>query len=224
MSRVAENIGLYATTVAVFAIGISAFMLLAPIDRTVIPYQNKLENGCYMLFSKAVLAQPGCFELQEDVAFENNDDYFLLIKSSDVRVDLKGKSVTGPGQSSTQSGIYIEGGDNISISNGSIGGFMFGIRGEPSVAGEPLKYVQLKDLKVTNASLIGVKLIANEVSIDNTDVEAPGDSENRIHDYIFDVSIEAQTCFYNNGKRRKPLGRPADGSRVRLPDHCVAER
>lgn len=224
MSTAAENIRLYAATAAVFAIGIGAFTLFAPIDRNAVPYQNELENGCFMVFRNSVLDRPGCFELQEDVTLDRDNDYFLWIKSSDVKVDLKGKTVTGPGQSSTQSGIYIEGGDNISISNGSIAGFMFGIRGEPSAAGEPLKQIQLKNLKVSNASLIGVKLIADDVNIENTNVEAPKEVENRKYDYVFDVSVEAQTCSYGTGKRRIPTGKPGKEPLVNLPDHCVVER
>jgi hypothetical protein len=224
MSSAAENIRLYSITTAIFAVGIGAFVLFAPIDKKAVPYQNKLENGCFMLFGTAVLDEPGCFELQEDVAFEGDNDYFLLIKSSDVRVDMNGKMVTGPGQSSTQAGIYIEAGDNISISNGSIGSFMFGIRGEPSAAGEPLKQVQLKNLKVSNASLIGVKLIADEVDIDNTYVEAPKEVENRKYDYVFDVSVEAKTCKYGESKVKTVSMQRPDSPLVRLPDNCVIER
>jgi hypothetical protein len=225
MSRAAENIRLYAVTAAIFTVGIGGFFLFAPIDKNAAPYQNKkLENGCFMLFRSAVLDQPGCFELQEDVAFEGDNDYFLLIKSSDVQVELNGRTVTGPGQSSTQSGIYIEGGDNISISNGSIGGFMFGIRGEPSAAGEPLKKVQLKNLNVSNASLIGVKLIADDVTIDNTYVEAPKEVENRKYDYVFDVSVEAKACSYSEGRGARVSGQRLENPLVRLPDHCALNR
>jgi len=224
MSRAAETIRLYTATAAIFAVGIGAFLLFAPIDKKAVPYQNKLENGCFMLFRSAVLDQPGCFELQEDVAFEGDNDYFLLIKSSDVHVELNGWTVTGPGQSSTQSGIYIEGGDNISISNGSIAGFMFGIRGEPSAAGEPLKKVQLKNLNVSNASLIGVKLIADDVTIDNTYVEAPKEGENRKFDYVFDVSVEAKVCSYSDGKGAGVSGQRLENPLVRLPDQCALNR
>lgn len=224
MSRAAENNRLYAATAAIFTVGVGAFMLFAPIDKEAVPYQNKLENGCFMLFRSAVLDQPGCFELQEDVVFEADNDYFLLIKSSDVKVEMNGRTVTGPGQSSTQSGIYIEGGDKISISNGSIGGFMFGIRGEPSAVGEPLKQIQLKNLEVSNATLIGVKLIAEEVDIDNTHVEAPKEVENRKYDYVFDVSIEAKTCRYVEGKGKRVSLQGPDSALVRLPDTCVIEQ
>lgn len=53
MNRAAENIRLYAATAASFIIGIGGFLLFAPIDKNAVPYQNKLENGCFMLFGSA---------------------------------------------------------------------------------------------------------------------------------------------------------------------------
>jgi len=223
MSRAAENKRLYVATGAILAAGIGAFTLLAPIDKRAAPYWNELDNGCFMLFGTAVLDRPGCFELQQDVVLEGDNEYFLYINSSDVQVDLKGKTVTGPGQSSTQSGIYINGGDNIRIANGSISGFLFGIRGEPTATGEPLKYLQLRNLEVSNASLIGITLFADEVYMLGTRVEAPGEVKNRKYDYFLDIRVEAQTCYYQEGRREGASLQPPSNPLVALPDHCVIE-
>lgn len=102
MSRAAETIRLYTATAAIVAVGIGAFFLFAPIDKKAVPYQNKLENGCFMLFRSAVLDQPGCFELQEDFAFGGDSDFFLWTKASDVQVDLNGRAVTEPGCSAAR--------------------------------------------------------------------------------------------------------------------------
>nr|CAD6596093.1 hypothetical protein RTCK_00209 [Rhizobium sp. TCK] len=224
MKRAADNARLYAVTAAVFAVGTVAFWLFAPIDKTAVPYRNKLENGCYMLFGSAVIDEPGCFELQEDVVFDGDDDYFLVIRSSDVRIDLKGNMVTGPGQSSTQSGIYIDGGDNIDISNGSLGGFMFGIRGETSAAGETLEGVKLRKLNITNASLVGVKLIADDVSIENIHVETPQGAENRKYDYVLDIDVEALSCSYRGSQQNSSSDHDRNEPLVRLPENCRIAR
>ncbi|EDQ34830.1 hypothetical protein HPDFL43_01495 [Hoeflea phototrophica DFL-43] len=196
MSRAADNTRLYAATVAIFAVGVISFLLMAPINKRASPYWHELDNGCFMLFATAVLDQPGCFELQEDVVLEGDNDYFLYINSSDVQVNLKGKAVTGPGQSSTQSGIYINGGDNIKIANGSIAGFLFGIRGEPTSDGEPIRRLMLSNLKVSDASLIGITLDVNEVSMSGITVIAPQEVQNKKYDYFVDIRVNAQTCYY----------------------------
>lgn len=196
MSKAADNARLYAATAAIFAVGTISFMLMAPINKRASPYWHELENGCFMLFATAVLDQPGCFELQEDVVLEGDNEYFLYINSSDVQVDLKGKTVTGPGQSSTQAGIYINGGDNITITNGSVAGFLFGIRGEPTSDGEPVKRLSISNLKVTDASLIGIMLNVNEVFMSGITVIAPQEVQNKRYDYFADVKVNAQTCYY----------------------------
>lgn len=219
MSRTVENIRLYSATAAIFLVGVTGFSLLAPVDKRAEPYQNRLENGCFMLFGTAMLDRPGCFELQEDVTVKDGDDYFLWIKSAGVHVDLKGKTVTGPGQSSRQSGIYIEGGDDISISNGSVAGFMFGIRGEASSSGKTLGQVHIENMRISNSSVIGVKLVADNVTMRNTQVQAPAEASGRQFDYLKDISIEAKSCSYFPAPRSS-VGRFAYYL-ARSPQNCA---
>jgi len=185
------------------------------------PYKFPLVNGCYQVFDSAYLNKPGCYVLQNDVFVETDNQYFAWISSDNVRLDLNGKNVTGPGALSMHSGIYIEAGNNIMISNGSIGSFRYGIRGEPSAAGEPLKYIHLKNLKVSNASLVGIKLVADEVHIESTKVQAPQDVDNRENDYVNDIKVEAETCYYDSGDRDSTSIQPMGNPLVSLPENCL---
>lgn len=251
MSKYPENLVLYATTGVIFAVGFGTYSALAPIadmlesantglssidrslatiamsispvDKNRSPYRNRLKDGCYQVFGPAVLDQPGCYTVQEDITFEKDTDYLVYIKASDVTVDLNGKTVTGTGQSSVQSGIYIESGDNIKIRNGTVKDFMFGIRGEEGIDGEPLESVIVENVRVANASLIGIKVVSSKVSLRGTSVTSSDSPEPKQYQYLFDYLIEADECHIRPGGAASLQGTMAPGPRVMLPADCVID-
>lgn len=249
MSKYPENLVLYATTGMIFAVGVGTYSALAPIadllesadtglssidrslaliamsispvDKNRSPYQNRLKDGCYQVFGPAILDRPGCYTVQEDITFEKDTEYLVYIKASDVTVDLNGKTVTGTGQSSVQSGIYIESGDNVKIRNGTVKGFMFGIRGEESLEGAPLESVIVENVRVANASLIGIKVASSKVSLRGTTVTNSDGPEPKQWDYLFDYLIEADECHVGPGGDPSLQNATTSNPRVRLPADCV---
>ncbi|SOE17800.1 hypothetical protein SAMN05877838_2704 [Hoeflea halophila] len=251
MSKYPENLVLYATTGIIFAVGVGTYSALAPIadllesadtglssidrslatiamaispvDKNRSPYQNRLKDGCYQVFGPAILDRPGCYTVQEDITFEKDTEYLVYIKASDVTVDLNGKTVSGTGQSSVQSGIYIESGDNVKIKNGTVKGFMFGIRGEEGIDGEPLGSVIVENVRVADASLIGIKVVSSKVSLRGTVVTSSDGPEPKKYDYLFDYLIEADECHLKPAGNAPLLDAATPDPRVRLPADCVID-
>lgn len=129
------------------------------------PYKAVQLNGCFQIFDRAYLDRPGCYVLRNDVFVENGSEGFLSIFSDNVDLDLNGKTVAGAGAISTQAGIDVGSGDGIIIRNGTIKDFMFGIRRETGPTGDRLEKIAIKNIDIANASIIGIKLDAVDVSL-----------------------------------------------------------
>lgn len=177
-------------------------------------------DGCYQIFDQAILDRPGCYVLRNDVLVKNGSDEFLLIRSDDVDLDLNGKTVAGVGEGSTQAGIYVAGGDGIIIRNGTIKDFMFGVRGEADEKGNPLETIVIENIDIADASIIGIKLDAADVSLVDVRVNSRNDATDSQWRYLFDISVDAARCLYSQtGARADP--KPEDNpSLIRLPADC----
>lgn len=90
----------------------------------------------------------------------------IHIRARIVKIDLNGFSVKGPGRDSNQAGIYIEGGETVEIKNGSVEGFLIGIRGEDDRDGSVTQSIVIEDVTIKNAASIGLKLDAEEILVD----------------------------------------------------------
>lgn len=254
MNKETRNIYLYSATGIIFAVGFAVYSALGPvdkmlnsyvgtlasidrslasIDRTLAPvnkmaspYANKLKDGCYQIFGSAVLDRPGCYILQEDIKIEKRNGFFLYIKSSDVAVDLNGKTVTGPGQFSLHSGVFIKGGENIIIKNGTIKDFMFGIRADDGVDkkridDEPLKSVYIENVDVVNASIFGIILKVEEVFLrENSVFRVLSEQEDIKYDYIYDIYVESKYCYYKAANKIEKKESEKKIPLIVLPKNC----
>ncbi len=184
------------------------------------PYKAIQVNGCYQIFDRAYLDRPGCYVLQNDVLVANGSEGFLFIHSENVDLDLNGKTVVGTAESSTQAGIYVGGGDGIVIRNGTIRGFMFGIRGEAGEDGSRLENIAIKNVNVAGASTIGIKLDAADVSLIDVGVESRKEAIDSKRQYLFDISVDAVRCLYSQTAARVDHKTDDDPSLIRLPADC----
>lgn len=93
------------------------------------------------------ITRPGSYRLSRDLRLRE-DGAAVVIAASGVSLDLDGHALTGPG-AKTGTGILIDGGQNVSVRNGTLQGFGFGVRVVNAVN------VKLQGLQVAGEDLGG---------------------------------------------------------------------
>lgn len=78
------------------------------------------------IYGPTVIRQPGIYVLARDLVV--SEGHGIIVRASDVVIDLNGHTIYGPNSRSTRSiGIYVENQSRVTIRNGTITGFLYGI-------------------------------------------------------------------------------------------------
>ncbi|MCS7160134.1 MAG: right-handed parallel beta-helix repeat-containing protein, partial [Gemmatales bacterium] len=73
-----------------------------------------------------IITKPGIYVLARDLTV--NAGHAIIVRASDVIIDLAGRSIYGPDNPHTRAvGIYVDNQNRVTIRNGTIYGFMYGI-------------------------------------------------------------------------------------------------
>jgi len=120
------------------------------------------------------ISAPGCYQLKQDLSFSNEDGTAVVVKSNRVRVELNGFRIKGPGQSAHSVGISVRGGHDVSIQNGSVDSFLFGIRAEAEGEAGPARGFLLKNLTLDDHALRAVMAGGSEIHLENVLVRNTG--------------------------------------------------
>jgi hypothetical protein len=117
-----------------------------------------------------VIATPGRYALDEDRTTP------LRILAHDVTVDLRGKQIVGSGDPSAKdSGVYIEHGrKHVSVRNGRISGFMYGVLADAGAGRSSSAHVSLEGLALVGNSFRGALLHATNASVEHCTVGTTG--------------------------------------------------
>jgi hypothetical protein len=84
-------------------------------------------GDAYPVSGPMTITRPGIYVLQQDILY-NGNGAAITINASNVTLDLNGYQIIGPGTSSnTAIGVYARNRDQITIRNGTVRGFMYGI-------------------------------------------------------------------------------------------------
>lgn len=133
-------------------------------------YEAATKADCPSAPLPVIISWSGCFRVMEDYATTEAGQWAIHIEAPDVILDLDGHSITGPGDISTASGIYAENSPGLRIRNGSIRGFLFGIRVEN----------QAGSVEVSGAALSGS---ARAAVLHGDLVVATGNTFSEVHGY-----------------------------------------
>jgi parallel beta-helix repeat protein len=101
------------------------------------------------------IAQRGSYYLTQDINFTDTAHHAITVGCNDVTIDLKGYTITGP-NSTSYSGIYLDGCKNVEICNGTVRDFYSGIL-DPSNYGEGYRIINIRVVSNTNN---GIQLFA----------------------------------------------------------------
>jgi hypothetical protein len=110
---------------------------------------------------------PGSYELQKNLTANGTDG--IDVNASNVTINLGGNTLS-QSQAGTGNGILVSSGiSNVSVQNGTITGFFYGVRFEPGSA-DTLTNVQVL------SSSVGVLVTANDCLVESCNVIGTGNS------------------------------------------------
>lgn len=134
--------------------------------------------------SQSVIAESGSYALDADRSVP------LVIRADDVSVDLCGRRIAGGGDpAATDAGVYIEHGRrNISLRNGSLTGFMYGVLADAGSGDPGSTGISLHGLVLVGHSFRGVLLHATHAVVDGCTVVNTGGT--LVHDEAYAMGIE----------------------------------
>ena len=148
---------------------------------------------CQEVSAPTVIRQSGCVRVVGDIAVTEPGGSALVVQADRVSIDLGGHSLTGPGATSAAPGIHVLGGDDISIRNGNIGGFLFGIRAEPSGSDE-IGRLAVQRMIVERGTARGIFAQADVVTIRDNIIRNLTGYTRWEGSYTIGIEIFAQSC------------------------------
>lgn len=120
------------------------------------------------------ISSPGCYQLTKDVSLSKEIGVAIVVKSNLVRIELNGFRIEGGGQSFHNTGISIRGGHDISVQNGTLNSFLFGIRAEPDGEAGPARRLLIKNITLNDHALRAVIAGGSEIHLENILVKNTG--------------------------------------------------
>jgi parallel beta-helix repeat protein len=115
------------------------------------------------------ITQRGSYYLTQDVNFTDTAHHAITVGCNDVTIDLKGYSITGP-NSTSYSGIYMDGHTNVEVRNGTVRDFHNGIS-EDSFNGRGHRVINIRAVSNTIGGIYLVSrgdLVKDCTAVENT--------------------------------------------------------
>ena len=157
--------------------------------------------ACTPLSAPTVISAPGNYCLGATVTVGSGVVPFT-INSPNVSFDLKGYSIAGPG-SGTGVGIYVPSGKyNVKIYNGSISGFMYGIRAINANG------VSLTGIDASYNTFRGVAITGSNARVEHSRIDFLNGHVPYADSYTMAVEILGPNCIvrFNTIKNTMPRG------------------
>jgi hypothetical protein len=122
----------------------------------------------------AVIESSGCYELRHDLELKDPSAIAILIRSNNVRLDLAGHRILGPSSSNGQGvGIAARGIHDVTVENGIITGFLYGIRVEMWKSRMTNRFT-LKNVSLVNNGFRAAAIEGNNTVVEDVTVERTG--------------------------------------------------
>ena len=165
---------------------------------TLVSPAAKEKPECSPITAPVVISASGCYILQSNFVATAAGDSAIIIDGVDAEIDLAGYGLKAAASSSAV-GIQAINSGSIRISNGSIEGFLFGIRIETD---RDLSSVEISEVDISGGAR-GLFVQADEVRIHNT--------------YVHDVK------GYEKWPQAHSIGIEVNADRCKLRDNRISE-
>jgi len=148
------------------------------------------------------ITQPGTYVLQSDLVTSGNG---IVIQSDNVTIDLNGFTITGSSDASTQAfGISAFDYSNITISNGSIDGFFYGIYLSDIVASKSSEADfddgnhLIDNVTITNSTFRGIRVEGLDNVVSNNLIQNIGGTSVYENPYAFGIESFGPDALIEN--------------------------
>jgi len=183
----------------------------------------QVNTSCKIISSAPyVINETGCYRISVDISVEDESTNAITINVDDVYLDLNGKHIRGPQTLLVSSaGIYAQGVKKLTITNGSIAGFLYGIRVDRGSEASPSKKIIVSRVRAFQNSFRGISLNAEYVKIFENEVTQTGGSRLFPDSFSIGIEIDGSNCRVVNNKiyETYPIG-IGEGIAISLTDHA----
>lgn len=151
------------------------------------------QAACKEIAAPAIITEGGCYRLREDYRTEDSAQPGITITADDVAFDLGGHLIQGAGAGSLASGVNAIGAGNLSIRNGRLTGFLYGVRIEPA-ADDPVDSATVENLTIESGTAQGIYVTADTVKIADNIVRNLSGYLGWPGSYTVGIEISARIC------------------------------
>lgn len=171
----------------------------------------------------------GCYEMLRDLAIEKLGESGIVIAASNVTLNLNGHRLSGPfNLMGSGAGVAVEGQRNVSVENGSIAGFLYGVRAG-SAPGQPgSDRFRLRNMAILDNGFRGVTVRGANAVVENVTVERTGGTHLFPDASAIGIDIAGPDCSVRDNRvmETHPVGN-GDGSGIWLApnsERCAVMR
>lgn len=139
--------------------------------------------------------RPGCFRLSADLALQDLSGNAITVAADGVELDLNRKTLGGPMDArGSGAGIYANGVKRLRISNGTVKGFLYGIRIDGGSSGELASDVVITKVAASNYYFRGILVQAANASIEDNEIHATGGTLMFPDAFAIGVEVAGNRC------------------------------
>ncbi len=184
----------------------------------------KVNLSCINISSAPyAINESGCYRLSVDISVEDESTNAITIFADNVYLDLNGKQIRGPQtQLVSSAGIYAQGVQKLTVTNGSVTGFLYGIRVDRGLVASPAKQVVVSRIRAFKNSFRGISLNAERAKIIGNEVTQIGGSRIFHDSFAIGIEVDGSNCRVANNKITEiyPVG-IGEGVAISLTDHAT---
>jgi hypothetical protein len=139
---------------------------------------------------------PGCYLLTNDIDYKDGDA--IIIKSDDVSLDLGGHILRGSGDvKGTRNGIYANDVQRLTVKNGAIEGFFYGIRVDP---GEHAQSVAVEKIEARKNTFRGIVIQAENARVIGNRVSKTGGTQVYRDSFAAAIEVMGHGCHVEDNR------------------------
>lgn len=156
-----------------------------------------IAKDCVDISPPSIIEVSGCYRLAGDYHALLDGDFGITIFASHVKLDLSGHTLAGSGPQSTAVGIHAIGTQRITIQNGVLKDFLYGIRIDPSSV-QAVTETTIRNVNVAQGSARGISVTAESVTIEDSQIFRLSGYTGWPASHTIGIEVFAANCAINN--------------------------
>lgn len=152
---------------------------------------------CMELVPPAIIEKSGCYRVVKDYSVVADADFGITVFASHVKLDLNGHKISGSGPKSTAAGVHAIGVERITIQNGTLRDFLYGVRIDPSAEQKVIE-ATVRGVHVAQGTARGIHVAAENVTVEGSRVEHLSGYSGWPASHTIGIEVAASQCAIKN--------------------------